>query len=313
MDKSAETKKSNAKRILVFILLFAAAVVLVITVVTAIQEKNGEWHPEYRQTDIEAALSDEDYETLFYQTGLGRQAVDKLLRECDSESEAVKTFTAYQNDFFKIGGYRYTCKSVGPFVYEEMYLDDEEKYIEQFEFADIRDGDILVADSNHTVGWRHGHAAIVVDSEEGKVMEAALWGHPSAERNIDKWQAYTKVRVLRIKEDIAESSLKEMGIGRDPGTTADVQLGRLAAGYTEKNCKGVRYRMLSSFHGQKATMTSTQCAHLVWYVYKHFGIDLDGEDSRLITPKDLEASEKLETVQIYGINPRSCLERRANI
>ena len=50
-------------------------------------------------------------------------------------------------------------------------------------------------------------------------------------------------------------------------------------------------------------INKTQCSHLVWYPYFHFGYDLDSDGSWLVTPKDIANSDLLEIVQVYGVNP----------
>ena len=46
---------------------------------------------------------------------------------------------------------------------------------------------------------------------------------------------------------------------------------------------------------------ATQCAHLVWSAYHHFGWDLDGNGGLVVTPRDLIRSDQLDVIQIYGL------------
>ena len=50
---------------------------------------------------------------------------------------------------------------------------------------------------------------------------------------------------------------------------------------------------------------STQCAHLVWAVYRHFGYDLDSDGGAVVTPGDIFRSDLLEAVQVYGLDPEN--------
>ena len=55
--------------------------------------------------------------------------------------------------------------------------------------------------------------------------------------------------------------------------------------------------------GDSSPVEGTQCAHLVWLAYRHFGYDLDSDGGYIVTPYDIYSSEFLELVQIYGISP----------
>ena len=52
----------------------------------------------------------------------------------------------------------------------------------------------------------------------------------------------------------------------------------------------------------------THCAHLVWYAYRSYGYDLDGDGGRIVTPKDLSKSSLLEPVQVVGVSPMGLWE-----
>lgn len=196
-----------------------------------------------------------------------------------------------------------TCRKIGFITREERYRDEEGKLLRVHEFTDVQDGDILISMSTHTLGWRHGHAAIVTDAERGITLEAALWGEPSSEMRMSHWGTYANAVHLRVREDEAERALAACGIVRAEGVTAAAQLGRLAAEFAEKHEKGVNYGLLTGIPQKSPVpekLKKTQCAHIVWYAYNHFGIDLDSDGSWLVTPRDIARSDALTAVEKFG-------------
>ena len=47
-------------------------------------------------------------------------------------------------------------------------------------------------------------------------------------------------------------------------------------------------------------LKGTHCAHLVWYAYKQFDIDLDSDGGIIVTPTDIQNSDYLDIIQTYG-------------
>ena len=62
-----------------------------------------------------------------------------------------------------------------------------------------------------------------------------------------------------------------------------------------------------------ATGAGTQSAHMIWSCYRALGYDLDSDGGRLVTPRDLLDSPLLEVVQIYGIEPKSLVQKNDKI
>lgn len=195
------------------------------------------------------------------------------------------------------------CKRVSVITCSDRYLYENGKNKPAYSFENIRNGDIFITDSVHTFGWRHGHAAIVIDADNKKMLEAVTIGVPVSIRGIKHWESYSNVIHARIREDAAEAAITEINPDRLSGNSASEKLGNAAAEYAKENIKELRYS-LASFGGNRAEpaheMTKTQCAHLVWCIYKHFGIDLDSTGGIIVTPKDIYNSEKLEIVEIFG-------------
>ena len=78
------------------------------------------------------------------------------------------------------------------------------------------------------------------------------------------------------------------------------------AKYAQENLVGVPYSFFRGILTKKfpKSLKNTQCAHIVWYAYKKFGIDLDSDGRGLVTPQDLANSKQVELVQVYGFHPK---------
>ncbi len=195
------------------------------------------------------------------------------------------------------------CRKIGFITKEERYRDEDGGLKSEHQFTDVRNGDIFISMSTHTLGWRHGHAAVVIDAERGITLEAALWGKPSEKMRMWHWSSYANAVHLRVSEEAAASALAASGIARDTSIAASAQLGCLAAAFAEEYENGVMYGLFSGIPDKApapSAFEKTQCAHLVWYAYKQFGLDLDADGSWLVTPRDIAKSDKLVVIEAFG-------------
>ena len=153
-----------------------------------------------------------------------------------------------------------------------------------FEFAPLEKGDILLTPSSRCGGWRNGHAALVVDAEEGLVLEAYSLGCPSQLSSLSTWQDKAAVAVLRLK-GVSEERRARM------------------ADWARENLVGLPYGLFSglAWLGESTGPPATQCAHLVWCACAAFGYDIDGCGGWPVTPRDISLSPLLETVQVWGL------------
>ncbi len=235
------------------------------------------WEEIIEKIEHYEALSDEDYEEIFNQSGLGKPAVDKLIFENDVES------LNYYRQYY-LSDKDYYCFRKGVFACHEWITDSKGERVFNPYFADLQNGDIMVTLSIHSLGWRHGHAMIISDSNSGTGIQAVMVGEKSGEAFVGSWSKYPLVAILRPKD--VEASVREE-----------------AGKFAEENLTGLRYSLVGGiFTGRNAENTpkSTQCAHLVWYAYLACGVNIAPESGRIITPKDLLKSENLEIVQVYG-------------
>lgn len=234
-----------------------------------------EWNAIIGKIQSNSNLTDSEYYTIFSQTGLGKPAVNALIR--NRKHDEIQN---YYNYYMKNKDFE--CYREGLTAYHEYITDENGNKIQNPKFADLQDGDIIITLSIHTFGWRHGHAAIVTDARNGITVQAVMLGEKSAFGSVDEWREFPLVAVLRAKDT-------------SPQTRKQI------AEYAKNNLVGLEYSMFAGFIGQDdGELTSTQCAHLVWYAYNQYGIDIDSNGGDFVTPKEILKSDKLEIVQVYG-------------
>ena len=231
--------------------------------------------PDYPMVDLtgvvaRAEAGKADYALLFAQTGLGPAAVDALL-----EAGRGGELADFQARYFAPCGWK-TVKGAAVVRLEVTEGD--------FEFAPLEKGDILLTPSSRCGGWRNGHAALVVDAEEGLVLEAYSLGCPSQLSSLSTWQDKAAVAVLRLK-GVSEERRARM------------------ADWARENLVGLPYGLFSGLPwlGESAGPPATQCAHLVWCACAAFGYDVGGAGGWPVTPRDISLSPLLETVQVWGL------------
>lgn len=221
-----------------------------------------------------------DLETIFLQTGIGPNTAKKMIEQ-GRFHEILKA----QEDFF--GNYKVDCNSMIKFLTREERLSDE-----SIQFYDLQPGDILVTLSTHSFGWRHGHAGIVYD--DFSVIESISIGVDSSKENVFYWKDYGCVAVLRVKDKTYDERLK-------------------VAEFANEHLTGRAYSLFAGLGFTKAPSYNNnnlklQCSYLPWYAWQQFGVDLDSDGGRIVTSYDILHSDKLEVVQLYGMDPREFLE-----
>jgi uncharacterized protein YycO len=267
----------------IIIIIFAA-----IAIVEKLIEPMGYTFPDYDKTDItgileKETLSDDDYKELFYQTGLGKTAIDEILTNQMSGKEKLLEF---QENFFT--KYNVSVEKSAVIVNHESLEDEEGKITYGFELAPYENGYVLVTKATHSLGWRHGHAGIVTDAENQETLEAVLLGKDSMLQNINKWRSFPSFMMLKLK-DTSQETLDEI------------------AEFAKNNLLGVPYGLTAGLFSSKnpnpENIKTTQCSHIVWYPFMQYGYDIDSDGTWLVTPKDIANSELFEIVQIYGVDP----------
>lgn len=222
------------------------------------------------ERDSRQELTREDYDLLFRQTGLAQSAVEAMQR-----AGRLEELLEIQENYFE--EVQICCES-------NTIISRAEYLVEPGggqKIPVIEEGDILINFNCHFFGWRSGHAAIVTDAQKRQTLEARVLGTETAILSLDRWQEYPSFAVLRLK-DVSREERKKI------------------AAYAAENLTDIPYRLTAGLW-EEETPSGTQCAHLVWYVYKHFGFDLDSDGGRIVTPRDLYESPCLEIIQIYGM------------
>lgn len=215
------------------------------------------------------------------QTGLCEKTVLKLISE-NRGGELLQLqdiyFAPTQTESFQ----------TTPLTVSEWLVGEDGETCKGMPLVDIQNGDILITKNSRFLGWRNGHVGLVVDAENGLVLEALTIGSPSKICRIGKWEKYPSYQVLRLREEYNRENL-----------LVDIVV------YAEENLVDIPYHLLadvlkSSKADELAIPTGTHCAHLVWYAYDQFGIDLDSDGGIIVTPEDIRNSPYLEVIQSYG-------------
>lgn len=261
--------------------------------------------PSIPKTNIEFLVTqkkwtDAELCTISEQTGLCEETVTTFLEQGEGEK-----LLEFQKNYFA----PVLVKNIQttPITISECLIDKKGNRTTGTRLADIRDGDILITKNSRFLGWRNGHAGLVVDAKDGLVLEAVMLGTNTKLCNLRDWEAYPSFLVLRLREDGAVSKA-----GKLAKTVAEYAKREmvdipyyLLAGFVENLTGGYHSKVADGEEGQKPeieeeALTGTHCAHLVWYAYRHAGIDLDSDGGIFVTPYDIQNSPYLEVVQSYG-------------
>lgn len=217
-------------------------------------------------------LNDEKIQLLSEQTGVNEKVVEKLL----GNGEYQKILELQEAYFEPV-----LTESVKttPLTICEYVINEDGKSAKGMQLVDIQDGDILVTKNSRFLGWRNGHAGLVVNAEEGFILEAVMLGTNTKLCDVKGWEVYPSFLVLRLKEEYRKYYSVQKAVD-----------------YAMEYMVDIPYYLFAGILEDKGT----HCAHLVWYAYQEIGIDLDSDGGFLVTPFDIQNSSYLEVVQSYG-------------
>ena len=277
-DKREEEKKTKKRgwAIILSVVIFVVTVLSFLQIGCVYADKSWtNFCPDYEQVDLlpildKETLTDADYEVLYRQTGLTKLGVDGLLE--NGETDRILKIQQY---FFK--KQEIYVERFNPYTYFEEINDS-------IPMAKLEVGDIMVT-ANVRVSWfRYGHAALVVDPDEGIVLESISPGTTSTFNSVRDFSDDATFMILRPKVDM-ETKVKMVE-------------------YATANLLDLPYRFTLGIFYKKfpETLRVSQCAHLVWYAYKKFGYDLDSNGGGVVKPPDMVRSEHVEVVQAYGFD-----------
>lgn len=268
-------------------------------------------------------ITQENLNLLSQQTGLCQESIKSLL-ELGQGSRLLNL----QEKYF--APVLVESIKTTPLTVSEWLVNERGEMVAGMPLVDLQDGDILITKNSRFLGWRNGHAGLVIDAKEGLILEAIMLGMDTEISSVRKWSTYPSFLVLRLKE---EYRLSENFREKEEES---LNIPQQVADYARENLKGIPYGLLAGVSERlspkksagiqisaenatgpllnrrsvssgmeqgvvsEVTIKSTQCAHLVWHAYKQFGIDLDSDGGLLVTPFDIQNSEYLEVIQSYG-------------
>ena len=278
-DRKGRNKKLKKILIIILSIVLSVTVVLGVLQLGVLYNSNASkhWKPDYEMIDIspileKLELTDEDYKVLYAQTGLTKIGIDDLL-----EQNNYALILDIQSSYFE--DYSLLNNTFAPF--SKMQTIDRRAV-----FANLQEGDIIVSASTFVSWFRCGHAALVVDGEEMKVLNAAMIGENSSTIHLSELNNRANFLVLRPK--------------------VSKQAREKVAAFSKEELVGLPYNLtVGIFSGkEEEKITGSHCAHIVWYAYKRHGVDLDSTGGTIVTPKDIANSVDLELVQTFGFDPK---------
>lgn len=262
--------------IIVFAVVFAlAALFAFFMICDAVAHNTARTVPNYPRQDLSDVLakeewSDEDYDLIYRQTGLTRAYFEGLDARPDEEF-----ILRCQNDLFFEGEYEHDADTFGT---AHDYFPDE-----YFAMVELEPGDVLISASVHTMGWKNGHAALVVGGYS--VLQAFGVGTVSDIVSPSWFRRAANFMVLRPKLEKSETDR--------------------VVSWALKNMNGVEYSLFTGIFSPKDQTDDprdTQCAHLVWQAYYACGYDIDSTGGPVVSPKNIANSDLFEVIQVNGFD-----------
>ena len=262
---------------------------LVVLIQNSILMINSHYTPDYEMIDLKPytekqLLTSEDYQVLFEQTGLAPSAVDNIMKKNDS----YELLKQYQINFFRK---TYVATSNNPFMTRSEYICSKSgSKTKGFITAPLEEGYLLYTPSSSTLGWRNGHIGIVIDDKNNLVFEALAPGMLSDVGTAEHWTTYPAFIMLKIKNNITKNNERLI-----PDIISTIN----------NKLMGIPYNLFAGVLSSKnpSVCKSSQCAHIIWYAFSLYGLDIDSNRGMIVTPEDIADCDLFEIVQIYGVNP----------
>ncbi len=286
MRKNVYGKRIRILSVLLGILIFLACTATALLACSIACERSARFVPDYPKTDLTQLAqaedwTDENYDALFRQTGLGRPALDEL-KTYENFAEKLKEF---QDEFFYRGKIEHDMAAVT--TPHDRFADGHAAPA-----ATLKKGDIILSSACHTFGWRNGHAAIVLNPRLETTIESFTPSEPSGIGSLKWFLNSSNFMVLRLKaeyrRDVDPEKVADAAAENLIGIPYDLTVGVLSP---KDQCKNGR------------TAKKTQCAHIVWQAFYNFGLDIDSNGGAVVVPRDIARSKYFEVVQMSGFDP----------
>ena len=253
-------------------------------------------------------LTDKELHIISEQTGVNRAVIETLFNQ-EQKQQILELQKAYYEPI------SITSVRTTPLTVCEYVIDENGEYTKGTSIVNLQDGDIVITKNSRFLGWRNGHAGLVVDAEQGLVLEAVMLGTDTKLCSVRGWEKYPSFLVLRLKEEFQNTYEIEKVVSFAEQNLLDIpyQLhagiwGRMT-GLFEKECSDEEKEQKSQSRKMQdgelaqiaeATLSGTHCAHVIWNAYQQIGIDLDSDGGLFVTPYDIQNSPYLEIIQSYG-------------
>ncbi len=255
------------------IIITLAVILLLILIRHIIAENTVFYAPDYAKEELSSILENKDFDAVFRQTGIAPKVAEEI-----AERENSAFLEKMQKLYFSGSSVKKNYIAF-PVTLEERNRDDITPLIP------LKKGDILVTYNTRTLDWRHGHSAIVLDDKGEVILEHMSIGEKSVITYAKYWGMYPAFIVLRHPDE---------------------NIAAAAADYAKENLVGIPYSLFAGFGTKDKTgeeNPSSHCSHIVWQAYMSQKEDIDSDGGPVVTPRDIAHSEKLDVVQIFGIDP----------
>ncbi len=243
-------------------------------------------------------LTPEDYDIIYQQTGLGRAGIQTIY-----DSHRFYRLKSAQNYFYGKPDISESRLDVVRHLERVDGVYDVEKNNEIYPIFTVEDGDIIITLSSYIGGWRYGHTGLVVDADQGLVLEAMTYGEPSCIERLDHWDEYPAWAILRPRNLTKEERTAVARYAYD--NLQEINYSLLASTRTGEVGKTTNPQQVIEAVANDAlvndeNISRTQCAHIAWYAYHLAGLDLDSDWTDYVTPADILRDDDLELVMEYG-------------
>ncbi len=213
-------------------------------------------------------LTSEDYDLIYKQTGITVFGVKRTLKK----ENGIDKITKVQSTFLQ--EVKVTSNLLGPYCYYQT-ID------KLMEMVDVEVGDIIVTNGTQFCGKTFGHCGLVT-SIDGGVLQSYGYGELSEVGTTFDFQERASFIILspRVDKDIKNQ----------------------VAEYAINSLQGIPYNVFIGLFNTKDSINTTQCSHLIWYAYHHFGYDFDNNGGGICLPHDLICLDQMDVVQVYGFD-----------
>lgn len=140
----------------------------------------------------------------------------------------------------------------------------------------FKKGQILITDDATTLGYTHGHAAILVSKTHTVEHLGKNTTTYSGYYDVSWWQTFDTIKSFNYKDSTIMTK---------------------AADYAKANLQNLEYYVAAD-----RTSKKVNCATLVWKAYNAQGVNIVDSTSGTVEPKDFDKSSKLSWIRSVGWN-----------